>query len=600
VARIATAIPQSHRNWLQQNSTNVWADQGPTSLAALTTAVYETRVSASGAHVPVAGSGHVVDTLESLLMPSTIGAISAFAIATNVSMDDLIVPGLTLVVVATLQKLTNPHVSTTQAVKLVQGVKAVAAEMSAATAGTASSQDATDTAHRQLAWARTPISPLSPFTTPFGPSTLWFYASDGTVTDMTHGFQLIRGENSDERIERLTEHVRGVRGHLMARYDGTSITGSMMTGTITVPIHREMSDEYRASGRGLDLSQPDIAAAFIHRIVQRVVGRSGRAKGNIHVENMERSAAVLLPSLLNAVAAFPNVDPFAENNPVALLRRVSLELGERSPDALGEQPAVVWVPQAEEHQQLTEILLRVERENASARIQALRARRNQKDAGVVMVSPVQVAAAVPNLYKAGRRVTKFLRHVAAAVTRLDGYVNISDLLDALSIPGLTVDMVLDICERDRKGRFAVCEEEDGTVWIRANQGHTITCIDPELLMTPIESADDLPICLHGTYNEALQNILRSGSLNRMSRQHIQMAIGLPDDPEVRSGVRQNIDVVIYIDVRKAISLGLRFYRSANNVICCPDQIPIECFLRVVRMMDGSLVDMPAMIRGFSR
>ena len=43
-----------------------------------------------------------------------------------------------------------------------------------------------------------------------------------------------------------------------------------------------------------------------------------------------------------------------------------------------------------------------------------------------------------------------------------------------------------------------------------------------------------------------------------------------------------------------MALGLQFYRSSNGVICCPGPIPVSCFLRVVRMSSGSLVDIEGM------
>jgi len=107
-------------------------------------------------------------------------------------------------------------------------------------------------------------------------------------------------------------------------------------------------------------------------------------------------------------------------------------------------------------------------------------------------------------------------------------------------------------------------------------------------MTPIERPKDLPVVLYGIYGEAFRNIIRSGGLNRMQREMIQMAVGLPGDAGVRSGIRSNVEVVIYIEVERAMRQhGHRFYRSGNNVICCVGPIPIDCFLRVVRLRDGS-------------
>jgi len=153
----------------------------------------------------------------------------------------------------------------------------------------------------------------------------------------------------------------------------------------------------------------------------------------------------------------------------------------------------------------------------------------------------------------------------------------------------TINAVLEVAETGVKNRFVV-KEEDGVSYIRANQGRTISSIDSELLMTPIENAIDIPVCLHGTYEEAFKKIVRSGGLNRMRRRAIQMAVGLPDDPEIRSGVRPNVDLIIYIDVERAMGHGLQFYRSENNVICCESPIPVDCFTAVVSLHDRSLIE----------
>ena len=99
------------------------------------------------------------------------------------------------------------------------------------------------------------------------------------------------------------------------------------------------------------------------------------------------------------------------------------------------------------------------------------------------------------------------------------------------------------------------------------------------------------MCVHGTSMEALRNIVRSGGLDRMQRHAIQMAIGLPEDSNVRSGIRAECEILIYVDVARAMAQhGLPFYLSSNRVICCPGPIPLDCFLRVIRRRDGSFVD----------
>ena len=597
LARIATAIPQMHRNWLQANAVDPWADQGPSSLAALLSSVYQTRLDGGGTHVAVSGSGRIVDSLSDLVSPAAMTAIAAFAQSIRSTVDDLVVPGLTLVVLGTLDRVTAPHVSSSVAVQLVRTAgAATAAEMDPTTAGTSIPDEVLVQVRRRLAWARTPLHPLSPFMSPFGPSVFWFYAIDGTVINMAESFAVVPGEAENDRssfLLRLTEHLRETRGQLMARYYGTQQSGGFSVRSTTFPMYREMADEFNEMPGTIDLTRPDEVNNYIHRVVQRIVGRSGISSGNTHAEHMERDVTLLLPSLLESVAAFSG-NVRAEPRPIPLARRVELELGGRSPDALGDSPpSPIWVPVDDPG--LLETLVRVQQTQDRARVNALRRRltniNHQQRTQGGPAADAQRGLSPSNMGRFQRAVTWFLRH-GATETRRDGYVSIQTLVDALSstFGHATIDQVLEVAETDEKGRLSVIEE-NGVLFIRANQGHTITTVDPEALMAPIESAADISVCLHGTYEDALVGILRSGGINRMARQAIQMAIGLPDDPLVRSGIRPSVDIVIYIDVDRAMRQhGLRFFRSDNSVICCAGPIPVDCFIKVIRLRDGAIID----------
>lgn len=121
--------------------------------------------------------------------------------------------------------------------------------------------------------------------------------------------------------------------------------------------------------------------------------------------------------------------------------------------------------------------------------------------------------------------------------------------------------------------------------IRANQGHTmrlITVEDHRSILDP----DELPVCIHGTYQRHVQAILEKG-LNRMKRHHIHMAPGLVGDTDpisgrvIISGMRHDCDTIIRVDVARAMRThGLEFFCSSNGVVLCPgDQngaIPPDC------------------------
>lgn len=76
--------------------------------------------------------------------------------------------------------------------------------------------------------------------------------------------------------------------------------------------------------------------------------------------------------------------------------------------------------------------------------------------------------------------------------------------------------------------------------------------------------------IHGTYYKCW-GIIKNIGLSRMNRVHIHFANGLPND-NVISGMRKDVEIVIYINVNKAIEANLKFYRSPNGVILSPGDI----------------------------
>ncbi|CAL1352551.1 unnamed protein product [Linum trigynum] len=191
----------------------------------------------------------------------------------------------------------------------------------------------------------------------------------------------------------------------------------------------------------------------------------------------------------------------------------------------------------------------------------------------------------------GRLLTRILRHMASELSlnmRSDGFVKVEDLLQLnmktfANVPLIshTVDDIREAVRRDNKQRFGLVEE-NGELLIRANQGHTVKVVESESLLQPILSADEVAVCVHGTYRKNLESILQSG-LKRMERLHVHFSCGLPTDGEVISGMRRNVNVLIFLNVEKALEDGMKLYISENKVILTEGfdgVVPVKYFQKI--------------------
>lgn len=145
--------------------------------------------------------------------------------------------------------------------------------------------------------------------------------------------------------------------------------------------------------------------------------------------------------------------------------------------------------------------------------------------------------------------------------RSDGYMAIKDLLAHQLFKTYTVETIKKVVASSDKKRFELILE-DGIELIRAAQGHSMTleAIKYEL----ITDATLYPNVIHGTYTEVLP-LIREQGLKRMARTHIHFAPALPENGVI-SGMRGSADVVIYIDMAKAMQDGIQFYLTSNQVI----------------------------------
>ena len=200
--------------------------------------------------------------------------------------------------------------------------------------------------------------------------------------------------------------------------------------------------------------------------------------------------------------------------------------------------------------------------------------------------------------KLQKRVSKtmswLLRH--HLTTKEDGYVTMEELLKTLNSKNIAIseDEVKYIAKVCPKQRFKITEI-DGQLWIRANQGHSTTSSKSEKLLTPVtDEFMEGKECIHGTSWKALQGIIAEGGISRRSRQHVHFAVGLPGDSGVISGMRQSCRVAIYVDVKKAMRNGVKFYVSDNGVLLsegnADGKVPIEFFTKVFDLKKKKIVE----------
>ena len=145
-------------------------------------------------------------------------------------------------------------------------------------------------------------------------------------------------------------------------------------------------------------------------------------------------------------------------------------------------------------------------------------------------------------------------------------------------------------ETQRAIQHAATDLDSSHYLIRATQGHSLKTLEASAYLTPITLKDEKSVpetVVHGTFYGAWERILASGGLKAMSRVHVHFATGptleevLPEaegwnvaqgpgggkkTDVVISGMRSDAQILIYVDIRKALKAGVEFWRSENGVV----------------------------------
>ena len=170
-----------------------------------------------------------------------------------------------------------------------------------------------------------------------------------------------------------------------------------------------------------------------------------------------------------------------------------------------------------------------------------------------------------------KALTQLLRHAAPRLgirIQEDGYVDMGDLLRAPRFwnQWITEAEVIDVIHHNQKNRFEVSFQR-GHYQVRALQGHSISHVRDDLVLTQLSIEDTPEYAAHGTYYDFYESILRHGLMaggqqGPSFRRHVHQ---LPWEGAI-SGMRSDCDLVIWICTREAAASGVRFFRSANEVL----------------------------------
>lgn len=178
-----------------------------------------------------------------------------------------------------------------------------------------------------------------------------------------------------------------------------------------------------------------------------------------------------------------------------------------------------------------------------------------------------------NKIKISKRMSYELRHNKNIGIKMDsaGYVNLKDFAEKINS---SIKIIKTIVEEDPKKRYSI-KKIKNIDNIRANQGHSIETNLSDLLM-PITLETSPKYIVHATKLKNIKSIYRNG-LDKINRTHIHFS---PDEDSVTLR-RHGVDCLILVDIKRAISEGVNFFISENNVILCSDNIPSKYFFRVV-------------------
>jgi len=151
-----------------------------------------------------------------------------------------------------------------------------------------------------------------------------------------------------------------------------------------------------------------------------------------------------------------------------------------------------------------------------------------------------------------------------------GWVSVQQLITEMNSNStennkIDLEYIKTMVAEDEKGRFRLNED---CTRIKACQGHSIPWVEPEL-----EYLEPPEYLYHGTTTVALEKILNSGAIQKMSRHAVHMQD--QEEKAWQSAKRWNLEpVVLKIAARDMYRDGIVFGKTENEV-WCTEEVPVR-------------------------
>ena len=160
-----------------------------------------------------------------------------------------------------------------------------------------------------------------------------------------------------------------------------------------------------------------------------------------------------------------------------------------------------------------------------------------------------------NLMRKSKTLSYLLRHNPEDLSMdSNGWVFVDDVLKKLN---MTIDDLKEIVKENDKKRFGF---NDDLTKIRANQGHSID-VDVELKET-----EPPKYLYHGTSPTYVKEILKSGGLSKMKRNHVHLSKDKETAINVGKRHAKYLDpAILTVRAYDMYKDGFKFFISENNV-----------------------------------